>query len=421
MRRSIYGAVAAASALTLLTGGIALADNVHNDVTVGGSDTITAGGSTTVNYRISATGVGNDGQAGCNASDGSAATLTITAPPGVTASPSSLVFTTCGTHQSVTFSSSAVGNHNIAHGVSDSGVGTYTTTQANWTLTVNAAPVVTPADTTPPVLNLPANITTEATSASGAAVTYSATADDNKDGAVTPSCSPASDSTFSLGTTTVNCSATDAAGNTSTGSFTVTVEDTTAPTLSNMPGNQTAVATTSSGAAVMYTNPTAADAVDANPSVSCSPASGDNFRLGETTVSCTAKDAANNTSAASTFTVTVQYASSKVLQPINADGFSKFKLNSTIPLKIKLSGASAGIENAVITQSTSKLTNNIWGDELEAPSTATPHSGTTLRYDAASDQYIFNLATKPLGTGTFRVTLDLGGGKTETAEFSIVK
>jgi Ca2+-binding RTX toxin-like protein len=44
-------------------------------------------------------------------------------------------------------------------------------------------------------------------------------------------CLPASGATFPLGTTTVTCTATDAAGNARTGTFPVTVRDTTPPTL----------------------------------------------------------------------------------------------------------------------------------------------------------------------------------------------
>ncbi len=80
-----------------------------------------------------------------------------------------------------------------------------------------------------PILHLPAPITVEATSPAGAVVTYTATAD----GADTFSCSPASGSTFPLGTTTVNCTATNAAGTTN-GSFTVKVQDTTPPTINSI-------------------------------------------------------------------------------------------------------------------------------------------------------------------------------------------
>jgi Ca2+-binding RTX toxin-like protein len=49
------------------------------------------------------------------------------------------------------------------------------------------------------------------------------TAEDNVDDPVGVTCTPASGSTFPIGTTTVNCEATDAAGNRATASFTITV------------------------------------------------------------------------------------------------------------------------------------------------------------------------------------------------------
>jgi hypothetical protein len=78
-------------------------------------------------------------------------------------------------------------------------------------------------DTTAPVLTVPANITVNAVSPSGAPVSYSATAVDAVDGPVTPVCTPASGATFPIATTTVTCTATDQAGNSSSGQFTVTV------------------------------------------------------------------------------------------------------------------------------------------------------------------------------------------------------
>lgn len=158
-------------------------------------------------------------------------------------------------------------------------------------------------DTTPPVLDLPDDITAEATSAAGAAVSYTAAATDDKDGDLTPTCAPASGSTFALGSTTVDCSATDAAGNEATGSFTVTVEDTTAPELT-VPADLVAEATSAAGATVSYPAATASDAVDADPTIACSPASGGSFALGDTTVTCTATDDYANASS-DTFLVSV--------------------------------------------------------------------------------------------------------------------
>lgn len=102
---------------------------------------------------------------------------------------------------------------------------------ATLTLTIN--------DVTAPVLSLPADLAVEATGPDGAAVTYAATAQDDVDGAVAVALSPASGSQFPLGTSTVSASATDAAGNTATGSFTVTVSDTTAPTIRSLSASET--------------------------------------------------------------------------------------------------------------------------------------------------------------------------------------
>lgn len=83
---------------------------------------------------------------------------------------------------------------------------------------------VTVRDTTPPVLTLPANFAVNATSPSGAVVTYNASAVDLVDPNPTVNCAPASGALFANGTTTVVCTAKDFSGNTSTaGSFAVTV------------------------------------------------------------------------------------------------------------------------------------------------------------------------------------------------------
>ncbi|MGH9814849.1 MAG: HYR domain-containing protein [Candidatus Acidiferrales bacterium] len=78
-------------------------------------------------------------------------------------------------------------------------------------------------DTTPPILTLPGSLTIPAMNSAGAAVNYTALANDAVSAPLTPICVPASGAIFPMGTTTVNCSASDAAGNTANGSFTVTV------------------------------------------------------------------------------------------------------------------------------------------------------------------------------------------------------
>ncbi len=82
---------------------------------------------------------------------------------------------------------------------------------------------VTVRDTTAPVVVVPPNITVVADSPAGRAVSFTVSASDAVTAVPTVVCSPASGSTFPVGTTTVNCQASDFAGNSSAASFTVTV------------------------------------------------------------------------------------------------------------------------------------------------------------------------------------------------------
>jgi hypothetical protein len=78
-------------------------------------------------------------------------------------------------------------------------------------------------DTTPPVLKLPGVVTAFATTKKGAKVSYTVTATDNIDPRPTVKCTPPSGSQFPLGKTPVTCTATDASGNASQGTFIVKV------------------------------------------------------------------------------------------------------------------------------------------------------------------------------------------------------
>jgi hypothetical protein len=92
------------------------------------------------------------------------------------------------------------------------------TTTGSFVITVTPFPVA----NEPPVLSLPADVAVPATSSAGAAVSYSVTATDDS-GEPVVSCTPASGSVFPVGTTAVECTATDEEGLTDIGSFTVTV------------------------------------------------------------------------------------------------------------------------------------------------------------------------------------------------------
>jgi hypothetical protein len=163
------------------------------------------------------------------------------------------------------------------------------------------------ADTTAPVILVPQVPPVRATSANGAIVTHEVSAEDGIDGSVAVTCSPASGSQFPIGTTNVQCTASDARGNTATSSFAVQVyeEDVPppAPLVIDVPDDITAEATSDESAIVTFTV-TASGGSDPHPSISCDPASGSQFPIGTTRVVCIATDSSGAT-AQGEFDVTV--------------------------------------------------------------------------------------------------------------------
>jgi len=146
---------------------------------------------------------------------------------------------------------------------------------------------VTVVDVTAPVVTVPADIFgVPASDPTGAVVNYSGqSALDNVDGPLAPVCTPAAGSLFPLGATTVTCTATDAAGNTGSASFTVTVTDA-APPVVFVPADITAEADRADGRIVDYAV-SALDAVDGALPVACTPLGpGAVFPVGATLVTC---------------------------------------------------------------------------------------------------------------------------------------
>jgi HYR domain len=290
-------------------------------------------------------------------------------------------------------------------------------------LTETASATYSIVDTTNPVLDLPANITREATSSAGAEVDFSAdvSATDELYGSVDVTCNPPS-GTFALGTTTVNCSATDGSGNTAEGSFTVTVRDTTGPAL-DLPQDITREVTGPSGATGNFTA-TANDLVDGSRPISCDPASGSTFSAGTTTVNCSSSDSRGNTSNGS-FTVTVNYAWTGFFQPVdNAGVFNKVKIGSTVPVKFSL-GGNQGLSiffSSAYPQVSKPITCGVNPavDTLEEYAPTGTNSG--LKYDATANQYIYNWKTDGYKAGECRsLIVKLADGSVKTANFTFFK
>jgi len=260
-------------------------------------------------------------------------------------------------------------------------------------------------------------MTVEATSGSGATVSYSASAGDLVDGSITPTCTPASGGTFALGTTTVTCEATDDAGNTGSKTFTITVQDTTAPAIT-VPANMTVQGTGINGAVVTY-SATATDVVDGAVTPVCSPASGSTFAYGTTTVTCTATDAAGNTNSKS-FTLRVTYRMSGFYQPVDMNStLNLVKAGSTVPLKFEIFAGNTELTATSSIQSFKVSTTNcstlgVTGtDDIEIYSTG----GTTLRYDTTGGQFIQNWQTPKAVGVCYTVTMTAVDGSSIIAYF----
>jgi hypothetical protein len=188
---------------------------------------------------------------------------------------------------------------------------------ADFAVTVRRGGAPRRPDDEQPRLSVPDDFTHDATSASGAYVTYVAAADDARDGELTPDCEPASGDLFGLGPTRVVCTATDTAGNTARAAFAITVvragdADHTPPEIT-VPHAIEAPATSKDGATVTY-HVSATDNHDGALKPSCDPPSGSTFSRGATTVTCSAQDSSGN-KASKRFEVTVVRAGRADLTP----------------------------------------------------------------------------------------------------------
>jgi hypothetical protein len=112
---------------------------------------------------------------------------------------------------------------------------------------------------------------------------------------------------------------------------------------------------------------------------------------------------------------------SGVLQPVNADGTSVFKAGSTVPVKFRLTGASAGLTTLPAKLYIRRISGTVAGPENETTSTAATDSGNAFRYEPRDGQYVYNLSTKGLEPGTYELRIDLGDGAAHTIQIALKK
>ena len=194
---------------------------------------------------------------------------------------------------------------------------TYTATDPAGNSSICSFNVTVVDNVAPAMMNCPSDIMATANASCQATVSWSApTFTDNCSGGTMTS-TRAPGTTFNLGTTAVTYTATDAAGNTSTCTFNVIVQDAIKPVISGCPSDITVSAGASCQTVVNWTAPTFTDNCSGGTMTS-TRAPGSTFNVGTTIVTYTATDAVGNTSSC-TFNVMVQDAVKPVISGCPSD------------------------------------------------------------------------------------------------------
>ncbi|HWS16343.1 MAG TPA: PxKF domain-containing protein [Candidatus Methylomirabilis sp.] len=98
--------------------------------------------------------------------------------------------------------------------------------------------------------------------------------------------------------------------------------------------------------------------------------------------------------------------------PIQSDGSKVFKLGSTIPVKFQVRRIDRSpAQDVTATLALQRYTNGIpVGEPIDASPTGGSDSGNLFRYDPQEDQYIYNLSTKTLSVGNWKLIVTLDDG-----------
>ena len=415
----------------------AVADNVKNAVAPNGIGegglkevTLPASGPATavIPYYIQATG-----SDGCDAADGSAATVTINVPEGVTVSPTSLTFTSCGepNSQNATFSGATLGTYDIpqvavadADTTDDYGAAG---TAFKFRIVAASGGGGSGGANVPPVVSTAAldSFVTEGSTLSSSG----AFADANAGDTLTLSANNAVGTFYDYGDgtwswslptsddvkpqTTITVTANDGHGGTATDSFDYRA-DNGDPELSALAVAGTnctpslSFSFTDPGSGDLHTGTVNWGDSSTPDGFTVSPFSGSHpySAAGVYPVTVNVADDDGGTDSATVGSgYTVYNIPSTILQPINYTGpRSLFKLGSTIPVKITVTSCGGGSVGTLSPQVGVKLLDQTPdGTFIEPTSTAAPTTGTTMRYDATAAQYIYNLGTKTLSAGDWSI------------------
>src|SRR6185369_12255157 len=115
------------------------------------------------------------------------------------------------------------------------------------------------------------------------------------------------------------------------------------------------------------------------------------------------------------FTVGVGYTWSGLLAPVQAGG--TYKAGRTLPIQFQLTGASAGVTNAVIKLLVFKISDNVAGPAVDVQSSSAANTDNLFRYE--NGYYVFNWNTSGLSAGTYQLQIDMGDGVMRAVNISL--
>ncbi|WP_432939967.1 PKD domain-containing protein [Kribbella sp. CA-253562] len=420
----------------LVLAGIAHADNINDAIANDAvSLTLVAGDVTSTGQAtVKVVGANNDTEPGCNIDNGEQLGITFVTPAGVTATPASQLFTNCATTLPVSFTAAA----GAVGGTVTATITTNTTGSSAAGYNNNVAIPITIEQpvkvSSPPVA---AVLPADATGDEGSALSTSGSFTD-ADGNSTLTVSKVSgagavtdngDGTWSWSHTstddangTVVVQATDGEHAPTTESFGWTASNV-APSIGQVSSSRLGACAVTVNAA--FTDPGSADTHSAvitwgdGTSSTVDPATtpvagshtfGANgtYQVG---VTVTDDDAGSDSRAAAASFAT-QNTPGAIMQPINAAGTrSVFKLGSTIPVKITVTGCDgAAVSTLSPSVALTRLDSMPDGTVNESAMETVSTNGLAMRW--SDPQYIYNLTSKlsqhtgaALSAGTYRVTV----------------
>jgi len=126
-------------------------------------------------------------------------------------------------------------------------------------------------------------------------------------------------------------------------------------------------------------------------------------------------------SSLSPFVLATETLKAQVQQPINSDGSSVFSVKrGVVPVVFTLT--SNGVATCQLPPATISLirtAGGVLGSIDESTYLSSADSGPNFRIDSTNCQYVYNLATRSLGTGTYLVNISIGGTVVGSATFAL--